>query len=97
MASRPQLDPAHQGEVAVAAKSASFAWERDMPPALHHISFEATRGQLVMLVGKVGSGKSSLVAALLGELHPRGGQVEVTARSLLHVCPSNCKNKDYIG
>ncbi len=49
-----------------------------MPPALHDISLEAIKGQLVMVVGVVGSGKSSLIAALLGELHSRGGTIEVS-------------------
>ena len=72
-----QLDAADEGQVAVRARWASFTWERDMAPALHNISLEATKGQLVMVVGVVGSGKSSLIAALLGELHSRGGSFEV--------------------
>ncbi len=52
-----------------------------MPPVLHDICLEAIKGQLVMVVGVVGSGKSSLIAALLGELHGRGGTVEV-----LYIC-----------
>ena len=75
---QPQLDAADEGQVAGRARGASFAWEREMPPALHNISLEATKGQLVMVVGVVGSGKSSLIAALLGELHARGGSFEVS-------------------
>ena len=70
---------AEDGQPAVKAKWASFAWEREMPPALHNVSLEATKGQLVMVVGVVGSGKSSLISSLLGELHSRGGTVEVRA------------------
>ncbi len=72
-----RMEAAQDGEPAVKARWASFAWEREMPPALHDISLEAMKGQLVMVVGVVGSGKSSLIAALLGELHSRGGTVEV--------------------
>lgn len=74
---RTDTEAAPDGQLAVKAKWASFAWEREMPPALHNISLEALKGQLVMVVGVVGSGKSSLIAALLGELHARGGTVEV--------------------
>ena len=76
-----RMEAAQDGEPAVKARWASFAWEREMPPALHEISLEAIKGQLVMVVGVVGSGKSSLIAALLGELHGRGGTVEV-----LYIC-----------
>lgn len=48
-----------------------------MAAALHGISLKAMQGQLVMVVGVVGSGKSSLIAALLGELHSQGGSLEV--------------------
>lgn len=76
-----RMDSARDGESAVEARRASFAWEQQMPPALHDISLKAIKGQLVMVVGVVGSGKSSLIAALLGELHGRGGTVEV-----LYIC-----------
>lgn len=74
-----RLDAAQEGQPAIKAQSASFAWERqNTPAALHKIYLEAIKGQLVMVVGVVGSGKSSLIAALLGELHSRGGRVEVS-------------------
>lgn len=72
-----RMEAAQNGEPAVKARWASFAWERETAPALHDVSLEAIKGQLVMVVGVVGSGKSSLIAALLGELHSRGGTVEV--------------------
>lgn len=67
------------GQPAIVAQSASFAWERQGgPPALHSLCLKAVQGQLVMVVGVVGSGKSSLIAALLGELHSQGGSLEVS-------------------
>ncbi|KAH7620070.1 putative ABC transporter C family member 10 [Nannochloris sp. 'desiccata'] len=55
--------------VAVAIRgSPSFAWTPTYPPLLHDINFEIQAGQLVIVVGSVGSGKSSLLAALLGEM-----------------------------
>lgn len=74
---QPRLKAASGGEAAVKLQWGSFAWERDAAPALNHLSLEVTKGQLVMVVGKVGAGKSSLLAALLGELHSRGGSLQV--------------------
>lgn len=71
------------GQPAIVAQSASFAWERQgAPPSLHSISLKAMQGQLVMVVGVVGSGKSSLIAALLGELHSQGGSLQVSCAVL---------------
>jgi ABC-type multidrug transport system fused ATPase/permease subunit len=45
---------------------------------LQNITVQIKKGQLVAIVGPVGSGKSSILAALLGELHLReGGQVRI--------------------
>ena len=41
---------------------------------LHNISFAIERGSLVGIVGEVGSGKSSILNALLGEMHILSGQ-----------------------
>ena len=46
-------------------------------PALHHISVQLPRGQLVAIVGPVGSGKTSLLLAILGELVRTSGQTHV--------------------
>ena len=46
------------------------------------IDFEIARGQLVAVVGHVGSGKSSLIGSLLGESTKLSGRVVVNVRVL---------------
>ena len=77
-----QLSAAPPGEAAITMKQASFAWERSAAAVLRNVSLEVGQGQLVMVVGPVGSGKTSLMHALLGELHSRGGTCQV--RPLQH-------------
>lgn len=45
--------------------------------ALHDVSIHAAAGQFIAIVGPSGSGKSSLVAALLGMVEPVRGHVEI--------------------
>ena len=51
--------------------------------ALKRINFECGRGQLIAVVGSVGSGKSSLVNSILGETHLVSGTEAVRGRLAL--------------
>ncbi|KAM6956767.1 ATP-binding cassette sub-family C member 2 [Aplochiton taeniatus] len=62
---------------AVSVCNGTFAWERDANPVLKNISLDIKPGRLVAVVGAVGSGKSSLISALLGEMHSSKGFVNV--------------------
>ncbi|KAG0356340.1 Multidrug resistance-associated protein 1, partial [Mortierella sp. AD032] len=46
-----------------------------MGPVMHDVNFQIRRGALTAVVGRVGEGKSSLVGALLGEMHKYSGEV----------------------
>jgi len=59
----------------ITVTGASFSWAPEAPETLHNINLTVQPGQLVMVVGEVGSGKSSLLSAILGEMHPCGGAV----------------------
>lgn len=48
--------------------------------SLKDVDLKVKEGELVAVVGPVGSGKSSLVSAILGELHLAGGEVAVKGR-----------------
>lgn len=57
-------------------ENGSFTWgESTEPPILSNINLHISSGQLVAVVGTVGSGKSSLVSAFLGEMDKVGGRV----------------------
>jgi ABC-type multidrug transport system fused ATPase/permease subunit len=66
------------GNVAVEIKDGSFSWDdEDDEPAIENINFEVKKGELAAIVGTVGSGKSSLLASVLGEMHKLSGKVRV--------------------
>ncbi|KAK6293389.1 hypothetical protein J4Q44_G00357150 [Coregonus suidteri] len=62
---------------AVSVCNGTFAWEKDAEPVLKNVSLEIKPGRLVAVVGVVGSGKSSLISAMLGEMHSAKGFINV--------------------
>ena len=59
----------------------SASWDRhEDRKALRDISFSVTRGQMLAVTGPVGSGKSSLLMTILGELPTLNGRVSVNGR-----------------
>ena len=65
-------------EMPVVVDNASFKWDKDSPIVLKNISIRVKRNKLVAIVGQVGSGKSSLLSALLGDLDKPKGTVNVS-------------------
>eukprot|EP00899_Mesostigma_viride_P025318 jgi/Mesvir1/5971/Mv00725-RA.1 len=59
--------PRHSLDILLSGQS--FAWEAGGAPLLKDIWLEVRKGQLIALVGQVGSGKTSLLSALLGDMH----------------------------
>ena len=56
---------------AIKLDNASFRWSSDdQKICLQNISLEIPKRSLVAIVGQVGSGKSSLLSAMLGEMEP---------------------------
>lgn len=75
-------DPvAHIGDESVRVRDASFTWNRHGGVnVLENIDLSARKGELSCIVGRVGSGKSSLLQSLLGDLWKSQGEVTVRGR-----------------
>ncbi|KAH7366157.1 hypothetical protein KP509_18G065700 [Ceratopteris richardii] len=72
----------------VVVEKAYFAWDgKQELPTLKDINLNIRRGSLVTIVGTVGSGKSSLLAALLGEMVKISGFAQ-TAGTMAYVSQS---------
>lgn len=60
----------------------SFAYPGPRSPALHGITARIPRGSRVAIVGRTGSGKTTLADLLMGLLEPSSGQVCIDGRPL---------------
>ncbi|XP_072661820.1 ATP-binding cassette sub-family C member 2 [Canis lupus baileyi] len=62
---------------AVQFSEASFTWDRDSEATIRDVNLDIMPGQLVAVVGTVGSGKSSLMSAMLGEMEDVHGHITI--------------------
>ncbi|XP_061143861.1 ATP-binding cassette sub-family C member 4-like isoform X2 [Syngnathus typhle] len=52
-------------------------WDKQEAPTLQNVSFTIRPDQLLAVIGPVGSGKSSLLSAILGEMSEQSGAVKI--------------------
>ncbi|MFV0491694.1 MAG: ABC transporter ATP-binding protein [Pseudorhodobacter sp.] len=57
--------------------------------AVHDVSFDVHKGEILGLIGPNGSGKSTLFNCILGQLRPNGGHCEINGQSTDGVRPAD--------
>jgi ABC-type multidrug transport system fused ATPase/permease subunit len=67
-------------ESRVVLTNISAAWTKDQRCVLHQVSLTVSSSQLLMVTGSVGSGKSSLLMAILEEIHITKGEMDTQGR-----------------
>lgn len=76
------------GKPIMEIKNGEFRWQAEAAqPTLEGIDVEVGPGELVAVLGRVGSGKTSLLSAIAGEMHKSDGQVIV--RGSVAYAPQN--------
>ncbi|KAI4095607.1 MAG: hypothetical protein LQ344_001538 [Seirophora lacunosa] len=70
----------HAGDEAVRIRNATFTWDKSRN-CLEDVNFAAHKEELCCVVGRVGSGKSSLLQAILGDVWKIHGEVVVHGRT----------------
>ena len=80
-------------ESAINIKEASFTWSSQKTPTLQDITLSLPISKVTLIVGPVGSGKSTFCKALLGELRPSSGTIYIH-RTLL--CAAFCDQASWL-
>ena len=83
--SRPKLD----GEIEF--KNVSFKYDDTEQPVINNISFKIPAGQKVALVGKMGSGKSTLSRLIAGILEPTQGAILIDGIDVRQIDPADIR------
>ena len=65
-------------------------FERYFEPVFQPVSFDLEAGQLLLITGANGCGKTTLIRVLAGILHPTSGAIDMAARNMAYVAPDRC-------
>ncbi|KAI9295676.1 hypothetical protein K502DRAFT_303464 [Neoconidiobolus thromboides FSU 785] len=65
---------------AIEIENGCFTWGSALQPTIGHVSLKVKTGELFTVVGKVGSGKSSFISAILGDMNKVDGTCTVRGR-----------------
>ena len=57
----------------IAIENADFVYGDNVKPTLRFLNMRVKQGQLLAIVGDVGAGKSSILAAIMGQIHRSAG------------------------
>lgn len=68
----------------IKAEHVAFSYTPDVP-ILQDISFEVAAGEVLMILGANGCGKSTLMRTILGENKRSAGSIEVNGRDISHM------------
>ncbi|KAM0842060.1 hypothetical protein ACQ4PT_058608 [Festuca glaucescens] len=80
--------PSGNSDVAIEVSNGCFAWDASSEvPTLNDLNFQARQGMRVAVCGTVGSGKSSLLSCILGEMPKLSGEVK-TCGTMAYVSQS---------
>ena len=64
-------------EMAVEIKDGTYTWDKaKSEEILRNIRLDVKKGELVAVIGKIGSGKSSLLSSILGEMNCKRGIIQ---------------------
>ena len=75
----------------------TFSYPNTDVPALKNISFEIQPGENVAIIGRIGSGKSSIQKLLLGLYEPDSGQILIDGIDIKQIDPADLrKNIGYV-
>ncbi len=74
--------------VTLAFENVTFGWSPDRPPVVQNLSFKVGRGEMLLLTGASGAGKSTIMDLILGFLAPQSGRITINAAEMETLIPA---------
>jgi ATP-binding cassette subfamily C protein CydD len=74
--------------VTLAFENVSFTWDEARGPVLENLSFRVASGELLLLTGASGAGKSTILDLILGFIAPAAGRITINSAELSTLVPA---------
>jgi ATP-binding cassette subfamily C protein CydD len=74
--------------VTLAFESVGFTWDEARGPVLEDLSFRVGSGELLLLTGASGAGKSTILDLILGFIAPGAGRITINGAELTTLVPA---------
>lgn len=82
----------HKLKGSIKFERVSFRYKSGMDPALLSVEFKVNPGEVVGLVGRNGSGKSTVLKVILGLYHPQSGSILIDGKDIRQHNPIELRN-----
>ncbi len=86
-----QLPQGSQSEID--CRNLSFTYKKGLPAVIEHMDLRLNHGERVAILGKMGSGKSSLLRLLVGLYEPTEGDISVSGVDLRQIAPAELRSR----
>ncbi len=81
----PKLAKIEQASGDISMKNISFSYHESLSPVLSNFNLHIEKGDRVAIIGKSGSGKSTILKLMTGLLTPNGGEVMYSGKNIAEI------------
>lgn len=71
------ISKSDDSSIHISISNATFSWDLESHPVLSNLNLNVKKGSLVAIIGRVGSGKSSFLSSIVGDMYCTKGDLKV--------------------
>ncbi|MGL5388662.1 MAG: type I secretion system permease/ATPase [Enterobacterales bacterium] len=77
----------------IICRDLTFTYKKELPAVTERLDLQLKHGERVAILGKMGSGKSSLLRLLVGLYQPTGGEITISGVDIREIAPAELRSR----